>query len=406
MLENKILKFGNNIAPLTQSSLVNNKKMKLKLLSATILMLFAFEQLSGKNQVKLVNDFLKDLKRNINPSLYWYTGTELDPIQSLVNAFSPLTGKGKEVSVISSISEGLTNDQVKHILGTQAYLWAEYMPTTYQVEYMSYPRALAFAKVAWSKKEDRNFDDFYRRLQAQYRLLQRENINYYRASAFLMVIAQPDYEKKHDVISFQSEQYRPEIRFTLDKSVPSTTSMLDGKPFYTSGKTEIKATGFSNGEMSGVETNYIADYHLAICKKVIYNQLWSDSYPAQKEQTLTNGVKGSLTYYDKQWLGFLNDFDAIVDMDSIQSISSVAVRFMYQPGQGVYLPSYVEVQFSDDGKTYSSYQKLTHDVRPDNPALIFKTFTFDCKLTQARYIRIIAPNVMKGFMFVDEIIVY
>jgi hexosaminidase len=335
--------------------------------------------------------------------------TYLDAYQSdpatqpqAIGGFLPIS----RVYNFEPVPEGLSSDQIKHILGTQANLWTEYMPTTYQVEYMSFPRALALAEVAWSKKEYRNFDDFHRRLQAQYRLLQRENINYCRPSTFLTVFAQPDYEKKQDKISFESEQYRPEIRFTLDGSIPTIASTLYEKPFYTSGKTEIKAAVFSKGEMTGMETSYTADYHRAIGKKVLYNQLWSDAYPAQKEQTLTNGVKGSLTYTDKQWLGYLSDFDVIIDMDSIQSISSVAIRFMHQPGPGVYLPSDVKVQFSDDGKTFNSFQKQTHNIQPDNPALIFKTFTFDCVQTRARYIRIIAPNVMKGFMFVDEIIVY
>jgi len=335
--------------------------------------------------------------------------TYLDAYQSdpttqpeAIGGFLPI----KRVYDFEPVPQELTSDQARHILGTQANLWTEFMPTSYQVEYMAYPRALAFAEVAWTPKENKDFEDFHRRLQAHYRLLQRKNVNYYRPSTFLTVIAQPDYTKEQDQISFQSEQYRPEIRFTLDGSVPVATSTLFEKPFYTSGKTEIKAAVFSDGEMKGEVTNYTAEYHLAVGKKVIYNQLWSDSYPAQKEQTLTNGVKGSLTYSDKQWLGYLNDFDVTVDMENKQAISSVSVRFMHQPGPGVHLPSFVEIQFSDDGKTFTSFQKQTHDIRPDNPELIFRTFTFDCKHTGARYIRIVAPNVMKGFMFVDEIAVY
>lgn len=304
------------------------------------------------------------------------------------------------------IPEGLTADQEKHLLGTQANLWTEYMPTTYQVEYMAWPRAIALAEVAWSSKGSRDFNDFHKRLQAHYRLLQRESVNYYRPSTFLTVNAQPDYEHKQNWISFQSEQYRPEIRYTLDGNDPSATSALFVESFAVTGKTRIKAAIFKDGIQKGEVTDYTSDYHRAIGKKVIFNNPWSDSYPAQKEQTLTNGVRGSLTYGDKQWLGYLKDFDATIDMDSIQPISSVSVRFMHQPGPGVYLPSYVEIQFSDDGKNFRTSQKQTHEVRPDNPALIFKTFSFSCEQTKARYIRVIAPNVMKGFMFVDEIVVY
>ena len=304
------------------------------------------------------------------------------------------------------VPEGLTTDQEKHLLGTQANLWTEYMPTTYQVEYMAWPRALALAEVAWSKKEYRNFDDFQRRLNAHYLLLQRLNVNYYRPSGFLTILAQPDYGKQQNKISIQSEQYKPEIRYTTDGSTPTVESVLYSEPFYTSGRTEIKAAIFKSGEQAGGVASNVADYHRAIGKKVIFNKQWSDSYPAQKELTLTNGVRGSLSYGDKQWLGYLEDFDVTIDMESVQPISSVSVKFMHQPGPGVFLPGYVELQFSDDGKTVTTVQKQTHDFNPENKELGFKTFEFSCSNQQARYIRLIGPNVMKGFMFVDEIVVY
>ena len=300
----------------------------------------------------------------------------------------------------------LTANQRTHLLGTQANLWSEYMPTTYQVEYMAWPRAMALAEVGWSKKEYRDFDDFQRRLQQHYLLLQRLNANYYRPSTFLTVTAMPDYEKKMDRIIFLSEQYHPEIRYTIDGTNPSPLSALYSAPFYTSGKTEIKAAIFKNGEQVGDVTSYTADYHIAIGKKVTFNTQWSSAYPVQKEKTLTDGARGSLTYGDKQWLGYLNDFDVTIDMDTVQSISSVAIKFMHQPGPGVYFPAYVELQLSNDGKNFTTIQKIKHDFNPKDKRLAFKNFEFDCKNQTARYIRLIAPNNMGGFMFVDEVVVY
>lgn len=340
----------------------------------------------------------------MTPGETYFDAYQSDPTTQpeAIGGFLPIS----RVYKFDPVPEGLTAVQEKHLLGTEACLWTEFMPTTYQVEYMAYPRALALAEVAWSKPADRNFDDFQRRLQSQYLLLQRLNVNYCRPSTFLTVVAQPDYERKQDLVSFQSEQYQPEIRYTLDGSDPTTSSALYTSPFYTSGKTEIKAAVFRNGEQTGLVTDYTADYHKAIGKKVIFNTMWSNAYPAQKEQTLTNGVRGSLTYQDKQWLGYLNDFDVTIDMETVQPISNVAVKFMHQPGPGVYLPAYVELQFSNDGKTFTSIQKLSHNFDPKDKKLAFKTFEFDCKNQQARYIRLIGPNEMKGFMFVDEVVVY
>lgn len=72
----------------------------------------------------------------------------------------------------------LTGEQAKHILGTQANLWTEYIPTEEHAEYMVYPRAIALAEIAWSSKDQRNYDDFIKRLRAGENLLKHWKIHY------------------------------------------------------------------------------------------------------------------------------------------------------------------------------------------------------------------------------------
>jgi hexosaminidase len=79
---------------------------------------------------------------------------------------------------------------------------------------------------------------------------------------------------------------------------------------------------------------------------------------------------------------------------------------MYQPGPGVFLPSYVEVEFSNDGINFTPMEKLASKEEPKDVNLDFKTYHFNWKEAEARYIRVLAPNGMRGFMFVDEIVVY
>jgi hexosaminidase len=54
----------------------------------------------------------------------------------------------------------LTPAQQKHILGVQANLWTEYITTPAKAEYMLLPRMLALSEVAWTAKENKNYDDF------------------------------------------------------------------------------------------------------------------------------------------------------------------------------------------------------------------------------------------------------
>ncbi|KAF5308681.1 hypothetical protein FQR65_LT18005 [Abscondita terminalis] len=80
------------------------------------------------------------------------------------------------------VPTAISSDKAKHVLGAQANLWAEYMPTYQHVEYMAFPRALALSEIVWSKKEDKNWEDFKARLQNHYKILQQLEINYYRPS--------------------------------------------------------------------------------------------------------------------------------------------------------------------------------------------------------------------------------
>lgn len=150
---------------------------------------------------------------------------------------------------------------------------------------------------------------------------------------------------------------------------------------------------------------YTASYHKAIGKKVTYhNGGWSQNYPAQYGQTLTNGVTGSLTYQDDQWQGFLHDMNVTLDMGKQTTLHQLSMRFMQLIGPGVYIPHSVTVFTSDDGEHYTKVGTVHNDVSPTDPRLLFKTFRFDLDGVEARYIRVKVDD-NKGYMFTDEIIV-
>lgn len=78
----------------------------------------------------------------------------------------------------------LTPDQQKFIMGVQANLWTEYIPTESKVEYMLYPRLLALSEVAWTPVANKNFKDFSEvRLPGQLAYLDKNNYNYRVPSA-------------------------------------------------------------------------------------------------------------------------------------------------------------------------------------------------------------------------------
>ena len=86
------------------------------------------------------------------------------------------------------IPKELTATQAKHVLGAQANIWTEYVPTTEHLEYMVFPRILALSEVVWSDSSARDWPDFQKRLQDHYRLLQRRVVNYYRPGTDLEIL--------------------------------------------------------------------------------------------------------------------------------------------------------------------------------------------------------------------------
>ena len=72
----------------------------------------------------------------------------------------------------------LTEEQAKHILGAQANLWTEYIPTSEQVEYMVLPRMAALAEVQWTQQEKKDYTNFTTRLAGLISLYRRDGHNY------------------------------------------------------------------------------------------------------------------------------------------------------------------------------------------------------------------------------------
>lgn len=67
------------------------------------------------------------------------------------------------------VDASLTPEQAGHVLGTEAALWAEFIPSSGHVQHALYPRVDAMSEIAWSPKEARGWNGFLQRLPAQWR---------------------------------------------------------------------------------------------------------------------------------------------------------------------------------------------------------------------------------------------
>jgi hexosaminidase len=77
------------------------------------------------------------------------------------------------------IPKELSEEEAKKVLGAQAQLWTEYMPTWAHVEQAAWPRLCALAEVLWSPRDTRDADSFKERLATHLDRLRILDVNYF-----------------------------------------------------------------------------------------------------------------------------------------------------------------------------------------------------------------------------------
>lgn len=84
----------------------------------------------------------------------------------------------ERVYAYEPVPAALSPELARHVLGSQAQLWTEYMPTTSQVEYMAWPRLLAFSEGLWTPKAGKDYHQFEQRMPSALQRLQVQDVNF------------------------------------------------------------------------------------------------------------------------------------------------------------------------------------------------------------------------------------
>ena len=82
-------------------------------------------------------------------------------------------GRGTVISLhdvydFDPVPPGIAANDRHHILGLQGNVWTEHIRTESRVEYMTFPRAAAVAEIGWAGPEKHDWNDFVRRLPAEF----------------------------------------------------------------------------------------------------------------------------------------------------------------------------------------------------------------------------------------------
>jgi len=148
----------------------------------------------------------------------------------------------------------------KLILGGQGNLWTESVPTFRQVEYMTWPRALALSEVYWSPKSARNWDDFTRRMEGEFNYLDAASIKYAR-SAFNVIFTPKRTPDRDFVVDMTTEISGLDIYYTFDNTNPDTyCAKYNGTPVrFPLGAAQLNVITYRNGHPIGQQVNIKKD---------------------------------------------------------------------------------------------------------------------------------------------------
>ena len=349
----------------------------------------------------------------MTPNSYLY----FDYYQSLDKANEPIAIGGylplETVYSYEPMPKELTADEARHIIGVQANIWTEYMPTFKQMQYMALPRLAALSEVQWSQPALKDYNSFTNRLTEFTHMYDHLGYNYAKHLYNVAIHVDSD-NKWREILIHMTTAGNAEIRYTLDGTEPTVNSTLYTGAIVLQKSAKIRAAAFRDGKRSSVTSQDIS-FNKATACPVELLQPTHKNYTYKGGATLTDGLLGDKGFGTGRWLGFSgNDLEAVIDLKQNTDVSSVSLNTCVDKGSWIFDARNIEVSVSADGKTFTKVASKSlpalEEQTPDN----IYTYELTFPQTTTRYVKVTATSEHnipewhggKGkpaFLFVDEI---
>lgn len=157
--------------------------------------------------------------------------------------------------------------------------------------------------------------------------------------------------------------------------------------------------------------------HGAVGKAIKLANPPSSNYPGEGPQGLVDGVCSMADHADSGWLGFLGkDLEATIDLGAPVTVRELAIQCLQSTGVGIYLPTCVRFEVSEEGGTYRQVAEVPASPKTTEAGPACVRLSADGLNVRARYIRVHAKNLgvipaglraagNPAWLFVDEVIV-
>ena len=311
---------------------------------------------------------------------------------------------------------GLNDDEKAYIIGVQANLWTEYIPTFRQVEYMELPRMAALSEVQWCLPEQKDYDAFIGRLKRFVTHYDALGYNYAR------VVFHPSLKLATDtinrsIVATLSTIDNATIHYTLDGSKPTVSSPIYTAPLHIKQACTLRAAAFRSW---GVTPEISETFHFnkATACPIRLLQLPHPRQVYGGATLLVDGLTADDTNYASgRWIGFCgNALEAIIDLGSPQLIQTLKLQTCVEKGYWLFDARSIELAGSTDGTHFTPLaHKETEPMKEQQANKIYQhTLKFAPSTVRYVKVKVAAERSIPswhpgkgnpGFVFVDEICV-
>ena len=306
----------------------------------------------------------------MTPSAYLYFNfhqgaSDQEPLA--IGGFTTL----KKVYDYEPLPEELNAQETQHIIGVQACTWTEYIDSFEKLQYMDLPRLSALSEIAWTKKENKNYENFLKRIETQ---IQRYDLLGYKyALSHYAIVASTNWDqtKKQVEVMLKSPMENADIYYTTNLEEPTPKSNKYTKPIILDQTTNLKARAISKEKKKDntpkltsplFQQNYTLNK--ATGKKyIIHNP--NPQYIGTSKYTLTDGLFGTKQSYDR-WVGTLGeDYKVELDLNQPTTLTNISINFLDENGSWIFAPIEVSFYVSQDGKEWEKINTIqTKDLKP------------------------------------------
>jgi hexosaminidase len=145
------------------------------------------------------------------------------------------------------VPDKLTADEAKFIIGAQANLWTERVPSENRADYLYFPRLIALAERMWSTQLD--LASFQQRLPAHYNRLEALHVHYRLPD--LSGFAENNVFTDSAILDIKKPLPNLMLRYTTNGSLPVIASPVLSKPLVIKQPVTLKLAAFTATGLRG-----------------------------------------------------------------------------------------------------------------------------------------------------------